>query len=335
MILFDNPDASWLTDSIAGPAAIPAELATGNCPVTLDPLRRDIKLHNDPLWTTPNIITADSLGSWLISSAPSAGGMSETAHIRSLPVSWSDSWDVLASVPGTFLFEPSTNERFGNPSRVRVKHPPSKDFFTLFLPRRIGEQTYLFDVKRSEPGFISFANPTTTWEVKAGDTTWTDANLSVLIDSLGVRRYYAFDCLYMRIGTETIQAASPMSIYYSDMSHECHIMTSDNNVISYSRAVLHLAAGEVRLTYPLGRLTSNFLKRVNFLTTLRVVDEQGNPLEWARVYRDNRFVGATDADGTLPLRWVGDPPTVRVQWRGKPALMPLRPGGVDVVVTVQ
>jgi len=335
MILFDTPDASWLTDSIAGPAAIPAQLAIGDCPVTLDPQRRDIKLRDDPLWTTPNTIVADSLGSWLISSVPFAGGLSEAVHIRSLPVSWSDSWEVLASAPGTFPFASSGNERFGNPSRVRVKHPPSKDFFALFLPRRIGEQTYLFDVKRSEPGFISFANPTTTWEIKAGDTTWTDANLSVLIDSLGVRKYYAFDCLYIRIGTETIQATSPMSIYYSDISRECHIMTSDNNVISYSRAVLRLAAGEVRLSDPFGRLTNDFLERVNFLTTLRVVDEQGTPLEWARVYRDNRLVGATDADGTIPVRWTGDPPTVRVQWRGKSALTPLRPGGVETVVPVQ
>ncbi len=332
MVFFDNPGASWMSGSVMGEGVLPHDIAFGSCGVTIDSTGADLKLYDATMWTTPNIITADSLGSWLVDSLGPSGGLIGKRHVETLPVAWSDAWQVLASLPETFHPEPPDNPLFGSPSRVRVRHAASKDFFTLFLPRRIGEQAYLFDVKRTEPGFVSFANPTTTWEIKAGETIWTDANISVMVDSLGVRTCFAFDCTYMRVGAEIFQAARPMSIFYSETSRTCRIMSAANNVVSYSRAELRISAGEIEISDPFGRLRDTSVSRRSYLTALRVVDSRGTPLEKARVHGESRLMGVTGADGSLPIPWKDGPPTVRVTWRGYEAVTPLRPGAVEVTI---
>lgn len=329
LILLRPMSLPLLYDTFSEPGVIPVTLASGNCPISLPGEEFKLKLIDDPVWNKPNTITTDAWLRWKSALEEKSGIPGENIEISPIPITWSDSWTVLASVPYTYQIKPSGNERFGIPKRIRVKHPASKDFFALFLPRKIDESTYLFDVKRSEPGSISFADPTTSWEVKAGETTWTDANLSVLITDFEGKTMYAFDCTYIRFGAETLKASAPMSIYYSESESSGVIMSATTNTITYSRGEFRIHAGEIKFMNPLGGIS---LERVIYVTTLNVVDDERIPLAFARVYSDNRFIGATDKNGTLPVRWTGNPPTVRTVYRGKTAVSSLAPGTVEVVV---
>ncbi len=190
----------------------------------------------------------------------------------------------------------------------------------------------MFDVMRTEPGFFSFADPTTTWEVKTGKTAWTDANLSVLISNFEGKTLYAFDCTYVRIGSETLQATSPMTVYFSERDNDCIVMTADNNTLSFSKADLKINAGELRLHNLFGEIS---LERLTYVSILKVLDQQGDPVRLANIYIDSRFIGSTGKEGTIPLRWVSVPPMVRVRFRDSESLVRLVPGEIQVVLALQ
>ncbi len=318
----------WLSDNAGCQGTLPVMISLGKCVIGSGD-SAGLKLHDDPLWREPAVITADM---WNPDTALADSESVPVEHpplASTIPVAWSDSWKVLASAPHTFPMKPYEDTVFGRPSRVRVRHPASRDYFALFIPRRIGDPTYQFDIKDIGPGFVSFADPNTSWEVRAGGTVWTDANLSVLVDSLGVRTMYAFDCTFITIGEETIRADSPMSIYYSEATDSGVIMTAANNRISCSRHQLRPHAGTIAFSNMFGSIS---IERETFLSTLRVRDADGKPAGKARVYQEGRFIGATDARGELPVRWNGVPPTLRISCRGGEAIAALVPGPVEAVL---
>jgi len=329
VVVLGGKNIPWLSDCKSCTDTIPVPLVFGESSFVVTEGDASIKMHGDPIWHKPTQITGES---WRVYTPKADSvGIAEQPPVLAytIPVAWSDAWKVLASYPHAFPMIPHESQVYGRPSRIRVRHPASRDFFTLFLPRKIGNPTYLFDVKRIEQGFVSFADPTTTWEITAGETTWTDANLSVMIDSLGVRKLYAFDCTYIRLGTETIQADSPMSIYYSERDDNGVIMTATNNRVSCSRHELRPYAGTVRFDDLFGDIS---LERITYLSTLKVSGSDGIPLEGARIYQDGRLVGATDGSGSLPVRWTGSPPTLRIHYRGSETLANLVPGNVDALI---
>jgi len=329
VVLFGDPHTPWLSDFRSNPDDIPFSLTLGDCPL---PVRSDefrLKLHPDAIWNEPNPVTREGWHRWLFGNSPGSGETAETVLTSIVPTAWSDSWKVLASIPHTFPLKVRGTEDGTAPRRIRVRHPASKDFFTLFLPRKMGDPTYLFDVKRTNTGYVSFADPVRTWEIKAGETTWTDANLSVLVDSLGMKKMYAFDCTYFRVGMEIIEAQSPISIYYSEIDDGGLLMTTDNNVISSSKYEIKPYAGVIRFRNLFGDIS---LERLTYITTVEVVDENGAPLKAARLYNEGRFMGFTDDRGLFPMRWMGKPPTIRVYHRGKESLKSLAPGRIRIVI---
>ncbi|MBT4482278.1 MAG: hypothetical protein HOC71_01210, partial [Candidatus Latescibacteria bacterium] len=332
VIVMNRSPQKWLSGGISEEGIIPVPLTVGDCAVYLKEDDFKLALHNDSVWNEPNMITPDSWQQLITGTNSFLSTDSVSGLVSSIPVSWSDSWKALASVPQTFEIEPYPDRAYRKPSRIRVRHPASRDFFTLLLPRKTGE-SYLFDIDRIEPDFFSFADPTTNWEIKAGVTSWTDANLSVYITNSDGRTLYAFDCMFIQIGTETIQAASPMSIYYSETQDSGYLMTADNNILTFSKGEFKLHAGEMRLS---GLLSGNIsIERQTFVTGLKVDDERGEPVNLARVYRDARFIGSTDENGAIPIRWTGQPPMIRVHYRGKESLTRLVPGSVVMEISTK
>ena len=81
-------------------------------------------------------------------------------------------------------------------------------------------------------------------------------------------------------------------------------------------------------------LKSEFsLNRQAFLTNLSVADTDGIPVEWAQVYVNGRFVGSTNKDGKIPIRWKGHQPETAVRFKGSESLGLLVPGEMKFVIT--
>ena len=332
LVLLSPSPLTQMFDTSTIPGFIPVTTVIGNCAMTQNN-GFTVSMRDDQIWKEPRIITSDALDQWISESTSQQSGLSENDIVSSLPIAWSDSWKILASSPRTLPLYPDADNRFGELSRIQVRHPASKDFFCLFLPRRIGETNlYLFDVRRTEPGFFSFADPTTTWEIKAGKTDWTDANLSVRISNAEDKTMYAFDCTYIKIESETLQATSPMSVYYSEKESDCIVMTAGNNTLSFSKADLKIKAGELRIHNLFGNIS---LERLTYVSILKVVDQQGNPVGQTNIYIDSRLIGVTGKDGTIPIRWASVPPMVRVHFRDAESLVRLEPGEVRVVLDLQ
>ncbi|MFC1490021.1 hypothetical protein ACFL6K_02300 [Candidatus Latescibacterota bacterium] len=321
------------TGGISGPGFIPKiiEFNSGDIDMSgMELSRNNISIKEDPVWLSPNIINQDSLLSWISGNSSESGGASDINNFpENMPSAWSDSWKILASVNISYPVRSYSNDSFGEPSKISVKHPGSEDFFTLLLPRKTGEP-YKFNLKDNEKGFVSFSDPVSTWEVKAGDSYWTDANLSVKISSEGgFETLYAFDSTFMTSESDEINADSPMSIYYSSKDDRGTITTSTNNAIRYSRGGMKIHAGEINFYGLKDNLT---VERVAYVTTLKVLDAQRETVQWAKVYVNGAFVGSTDSDGTIPIRWNGSQPQVTVNYLDFEASALLVPGGMDIVV---
>jgi len=319
--------------NISGPGFFPVTIAPDGCSIELsDEIDSpgDIIINEDAVWLKPNPITPDSWIEWISkTSIESEGNDLERKLSVYTPAVWSDFWEVLASVRKSFPLKAYSHNFFGEPSRIRVKHPESKDFFTLLLPRKKGEP-YSFDITGHGRGFVSFADPVTTWEIKAGKTSWTDANLSVRISKEdGSEILYAFDCTYITLESEKINAESPMSIYYSPRDDSGIILTGTKNIVTYSKGAMKLHAGEINFSGLKGELS---LERQAFLTDLSVADHNGVPVEWATVYVDGRFIGSTNKEGKIPIRWKGYQPETAVKFRGAESLGLLVPGEMGFVI---
>ena len=318
--------------NISGPGSIPVSLAYGSCSVSFSDesdIRERITITDDPIWQKPNLITPDSWIEWI--SKNMLEGNENKPFALHVPPAWSDSWKVLASVKNSFPVKSYANDILGIPSRIRVKHPGSKDFFTLLLPRITGE-SYNFDVINHGPGYVSFADPVTTWEISAGENSWTDANLSVKITNQGgFETLYAFDCTYIDLETERISSESPMTIYYSPKEDRGTILTSSKNTIKHNETEMKLYAGEITFYGLNGALTT---ERTVFVTELHVIDREGNPVRRARVYNGDRFIGSTDKEGNLPVRWKDQQPEVGVKFRNEVSTGLLVPGKMEIVIAV-
>ncbi len=332
-VLMCRLPSGYRTDYITGPGFIPEIIDLNRCtakiPDRID-FKENIMMNEDPVWLEPNIINPDSLFWWISgSSFVSDENTSEEAFPIYIPVAWSDSWKVLASVKKSFPLKAYSNDVLGEPSRIRVKHPESKDFFTLLLPRKTGEP-YHFNITGHAQGFVSFEDPVTTWEIKAGETYWTDANLSVKIyREEGFETLYAFDCKYITSESEEISSDSPMTIYYSSKEDRGIIMTASNNTIKHNKGSMKLHAGEI---YFYGLKNELSLERLVFVTDLRVADSNGNDIELADVYVDGAFVGSTDKDGRIPIRWKDQQPEAVVKFRGSESSAWLVPGEMEIVI---
>ncbi len=247
-----------------------------------------------------------------------------------VPAMWSDSWKVLASIRKTFSLKSYSSERLGEPSRIRVQQPSSGDFFTLLLPHRIGMPFY-FEVTDHGPGYITITDPTTTWEIKTADASWTDANLSVLISTHeGIKGVYAFDCTFTNVGNERFRSESPMSLYFSPPEGAGVIMSAANNVVSTSRVdFTKFWAGEVNIYDFSGDV---WTERAAYLTQLTVLDDRGEPVQGVKIYIGNRLIGSTAKDGMLPVRWNGNPPDVILNYKGEESTISLIPGILQTTV---
>ncbi len=361
-------DLPWLSDTSSGTNAIPAPIAFAKTPEYSPIGDNKLMLHSDPVWELPEKLSADMFLP-REPEEPEDPELPETAAVDSLlaatdsltiqpddalvvmdslvveepeeeeieimlddiashiPVFWSDSWKVLASIPAQFPLDNTDN--FGPRKRIRVKHPVSRDFLTLFLPRKIGNMSYRFHVENSGPGQIELADPLRRWEIRTGGAAWTDANLSVKIDSVGVKTLYALDCTYVTIGEETIRSLDPMTFIYSEATDSGIIRTVTNNSISTSRHELKPYAGEIAFSGLFGNLIIN---RSCYLSSIVVSDSEGLPVAEADVHNESSYIGMSNARGLLPLRWENSPPTVRVHSRGRETLINLVPGRVDAIL---
>ena len=172
---------------------------------------------------------------------------------------------------------------------------------------------------------------TSTLEVRAGDTSWTDATLSVSVVTHGDRQLLAVDCTHLMITdseiSSEISSTVPMTIFYNEGSDSGTITATDDARITFPNGSMSVHAGEFRFT---GLTASPFIERSAFLSTVRVLDVNSTPVRDARVLVNGRFVGTTGDDGNLPIRWNGEPPTVRVVLGAEEATVVLTPGTVTL-----
>ena len=88
-------------------------------------------------------------------------------------------------------------------------------------------------------------------------------------------------------------------------------------------------AGEIRFS---GLKDELVIERVAFVTTLRVLNIRRDTVPRARVSVDGAFIGVTDANGTIPIRWNGTQPEATVTVGESTASALLIPGEMDIVV---
>ncbi len=332
---------NWRCGNADGPEFVPAAMVPGGCPVNPGMsdvnLRNDIKISGDSIWETPRIITSQSLINWLMNYRINSDNNAENRSFSSpqtfyVPASWSDSWKILGAVKKTFPIRSYSNMKLGEPSRIRVRHPVSEDFFTLLLPRKTG-RPYLFDVTDHGPGYVFFEDNINRWEVQAGENTWTDANLSIRISSVdGIKGIYAFDCTFVAVENERFHSEKPMSLYFSPLESTGIIMTAVNNVLSTSRIDFRLHAGEIYFYDFSGDV---WTERISYITKLTAVDEYGAPVCGVKVYVYGRFAGSTGDDGILPVRWFNKPPDVLAKYGGKESAYSLVPGEMKIQIAVE
>ncbi|MBA7570351.1 hypothetical protein ES708_12100 [subsurface metagenome] len=332
-VLVCRSPLKWQSIESNGEGFPPVPVSMSGCSVSLGDENVKTTFSDNPLWNTPVQITPGSWNNWIAGSIP---GDFEAAEERLafIPSTWSESWRVLSSANTSLQLQPGWNQAFGKPSRIRVKQPASQDFFTLFLPRRVGEP-YLFDIQAEEPGFFKFADPATTWEIHTGGTAWTDANLSVSITRDAGTDLYAFDCTYIAFDTVEIRSAFPMSIYYSNLEKQGKIMTDVTNVISYSKGEMKVHAGEISFGDLFGDIDGINIERKTYVTSLTVENIDGVPVKGAKVYVEGRFTGVTDKNGGIPVRWNRTPPEVRIRYRSAESYAILAPGNMNVVIVTQ
>ena len=72
-----------------------------------------------------------------------------------------------------------------------------------------------------------------------------------------------------------------------------------------------------------------------YITRITVNDSNGDPVRWAKVYVDGRFVGATGMDGTLPIRWKDGSPAVTITFRKQESVNHLVPGDMQILLAEQ
>lgn len=301
----------------------------GTLPVTLDPagcvldLFRDTDPSNglvmnpdDSLWTNLNTISRESF-------AAVVSGGSDSTCTAVLPAAWSDQWNVHASIHAGIPVQAYASEAFGVPRRISVKKQAASDFFTLLLPRKT-DSPYRFNVSRSGPGFVVFADPASTWEVSTGQTAWTDANLSVRITRNGTaEEFYAFDCNFVDLGVDKLFSDKPMTVHYSVRDDKGSISAAESALLSFHMGDIRIHAGEVDFR---GLKTDIELDRSAFVSTVAVLDQNGAPVPWVTIETDGRFAGKTGPGGRLPLRWYGRQPEVTVTHRGAKFTQLLVPG---------
>jgi hypothetical protein len=318
MTVFAGPGGYRFTDPSPVPGIAPAPLVMGRHAATLTD-SAIVVLAPDPLWDATNFITPEGWSAWLTQPSDDT----TIPPVITPPVSFSDRWEILAAIRDTREPDGVTGSQS---SRIRVRHPSGRGFMTLLLPMM--GSSYQFDVRRIDANAITFADPTTTWEVRTGGADWTNANLSVLINNFDGRSRYAFDCTSFTVGTSEIRTDRPVSIYYSESTRKCRVMTTGNTTLILPMNELRLQAGELEINDPFGTLGRDSLLRTTFLTTVRVEDSAGDPVPWAIVYADGYPVGATDDAGLLPIRWSGGQPILRVYHRGEQYLRRSAPGTV-------
>ncbi len=317
----------------AGTGFIPDILELNDCDAELSKMEwtgESLKVNEDPLWLQPNIIAGDSFLSWITGLPEDESERGDMLiSSKTMPASWSDSWKILASADITYPARSFSNEELGEPSRISVKHTSGNEFFTLLLPRKTGEP-YRFNVRENDRGYVLFEDPVTTWEVKAGETDWTDANLSIRISSEGgFETLYAFDATVMTTESDEIIAEAPLSIYYSSKDDTGIITTNSNNGFRYSRGGMKIHAGEIQFS---GLKDELIVERVAYVTTLRVLNIRRDPVPRARVSLNGSFIGVTGEDGTLPIRWSVTQPEVTAAVGESQASALLIPGEMDIVV---
>lgn len=281
-----------------------------------------VALSGDRRWTRP--ISAETWAGWLAGFA--GAGLPQPGI--TLASAWSDRWQVLAGSPFAVPLSPEPGPM---PDRIRVSHPTGRGFLTLLLPGR-GESS-LVDVRTLTENAVLFADPTTKWDIRTGGADWTDANLSVLIETGDGRARFAFDCTVMSVGTADIRTNAPVSLFYDERNHTCRIAAARNVSVHLPGSELRLSAGEVTVQNPFGNLTPASITRDTFITTVRVIGAVGEPIPWARVYADDTFAGATGDRGELPVRWSGTPPILRIEHGGRQLMVRCAPG--DVTVPIQ
>ncbi|MBN1293184.1 MAG: hypothetical protein JXB48_15205 [Candidatus Latescibacteria bacterium] len=252
-------------------------------------------------------------------------------HAVYIPVLWSESWEILASITKEITLRSYSSDRLGEPSRIQVRQSGSGDFLTVLMPRKIGNP-YQLDVTNHSSGYVALADFNTKWEIRTGGASWTDAGLSVKISTIdGIRAIYAFDCTYANVGEEKFRSEAPMSLYYSPLEGTGMIMSTSNNSITTSRLDFNrFWAGEVNIYDFSGDVWS---KRVAYSTTLRIIDENDNPVTGLKIYENNRFIGSTTENGILPVRWSGNPPEVFLKSEQTASTLSLKPGEMQVRIT--
>ncbi|MCE5249528.1 hypothetical protein LLG96_04830 [bacterium] len=310
---------------------VPATLVPGTCPVSLSKNdinpASDLKIAEDMVWKKPKELSLKTYAEWITKSIGDSAGTADSGGFsksRSVypPAAWSESWKVLASVKTSIPGKTYSNTPQAEWTRIRVRHPASRDFFTLFLPHQL--QFYPLEIKSRNPGNIVFTDHTTTWEVQAGKTSWTDANLSVRISTVdGIKAIYAFDCTFADAGDTKFTAQAPMSLYFSPLEGAGKILSPDDNSISTQRVSFKIRAGEVNFYDFKGDVWTG---RISFVTRISALDSRNVPVEGVRVYVDGRFSGATGKEGVVPVRWVKKAPVVTVRFGGYEAPVDIVPG---------
>jgi len=249
-----------------------------------------------------------------------------------LPAGWSDSWNVLATVRETFPLRSYSSDELGEPTRIRVRQAGDRDFFVLFSPRLAGESPPI-EITDHGAGYVSFEDRFARWEVQAGENAWTDARLSVKIETIdGVKGVYAFDCTRVEVGTETFSSPTLFSLYYSPLEGAGIIMSTRSTEVSTSRVDFKMHAGEIGFYDFHGDV---WFERTAFLSTLSVIDGYGEPVEGARIDINDRFAGLTGKDGTFPVRWSGTTPEVSVSYGEQRSFVRIRPGDLPYRIATE
>ncbi len=337
----------WKPGDSSGPGYFPKALMVGEGTSILwgegVELDHPVTMHADPLWNSPNRITAKDWDNWAVGQPDTFKVMpiypikTNTDRARNIPVYYSDEWEVLASALKTYnITPPPTRARFGPYRWIKAHHKASDDFLTVLRPWKEGVNGNKSpaEIVRGGERETIITQGEDTWRILLGAHPGIVANLSVIRSSKTAQGRSFEECMFAD-ATEAV--AGDIRFRFE------HPATLSFNLGASSGSIASLEGGRVVLPWKLKKLTlsgrslkmeksaqgtafilpageytfrlaGNTLELVRtcHLAQVEVVDSSGQPIRWVHVLRDlpgadrTLFQGATDEHGKLTLRWTED-----------------------------
>ncbi|MFA6472150.1 MAG: hypothetical protein WCU00_08945 [Candidatus Latescibacterota bacterium] len=257
----------WKPGDDSGPGYFPKTLMVGEGTSVLwgegIELWRPVKMNDDPIWNSPNRITAKDWDGWAIGRPdtfkvmPIYPILPNTDRARNIPVYYSDHWEVLASALRTYNINvPQTRSHFGPYRWIKIHHQPSEDYFAVLRPWKEGvngSKSPAEILKGAETDAI-ISQGADTWRILLGDHPGIKSTFTLLkyrtdqvpttvsagkkavdensLSSLTPDEVFLVDALEAKAGALGFGFQNPATLYFNSAENAGSLSLLEGGIVS-------------------------------------------------------------------------------------------------------